>query len=201
MEKKSKQKPLRLPGQTIDEKIGTILDEKIMSYLLSIILVLFLVAYEWIHWFWVIQPRPILVTIIGVIFTIFCISRIRINISDIQNLKKGRDGERIVGQMLEELRSDGAVVFHDILGPSFNIDHVVVSPHGIFTIETKTWNKKSKDEVIKFDGERLFINGYSPERDPIKQSLAGAHWIKQTLKESTGKEFHIKPVIVFPDWF
>ena len=46
-----------------------------------------------------------------------------------------------MGQLLENLRADGARVFHDLVGEGLNIDHVVVSPHGIFVLETKTWSK------------------------------------------------------------
>jgi hypothetical protein len=53
-------------------------------------------------------------------------------------LRLGRDGERVVGQFLEDLREDWARVFHDVPGDRFNLDHVVLSLNGFFVIETKT---------------------------------------------------------------
>jgi hypothetical protein len=60
----------------------------------------------------------------------------------IKELRLGRDGEKIVAEQLECLRESGAQVFHDVPGDGFNLDHVVISNHGIYAIETKTgyWN-------------------------------------------------------------
>jgi hypothetical protein len=53
--------------------------------------------------------------------------------------RKGRDGERKVGQALEALKADGWVVMHDVEVPyGGNIDHVVIGPRGAFAIETKS---------------------------------------------------------------
>jgi len=117
-------------------------------------------------------------------------------------LKQGRDGEKIVGEYLDNLREDGHRVFHDLLGDNFNLDHVVVSTKGIFVIETKTYSKPVKgDAKIQFDGEQIFVAGRKTEKDPITQVTAASKWLKNILKESTGKEYMIKPVIVFPGWF
>jgi len=59
-------------------------------------------------------------------------------------LHQGIEGERAVGQFLERLREDGYHVFHDLTGDGFNIDHVLIGPAGIFTIETRTWSKPVK---------------------------------------------------------
>ncbi|MEE4639716.1 MAG: nuclease-related domain-containing protein, partial [Wenzhouxiangella sp.] len=59
----------------------------------------------------------------------------------IRALAQGEQGERAVGQFLERLREDGYQVFHDLIGDGFNLDHVIIGPAGVFTIETKTWSK------------------------------------------------------------
>jgi hypothetical protein len=56
----------------------------------------------------------------------------------VRRLRLGRDGERVVGRFLERLREGGGQVFHDIPEEGFNLDHVVISPHGLYAIETKT---------------------------------------------------------------
>jgi hypothetical protein len=53
----------------------------------------------------------------------------------------GRDGEREVAEYLDNLTRRGNYVFHDIPANGFNIDHIVVSTHGIFTLETKAYSK------------------------------------------------------------
>ncbi|MCX6735866.1 MAG: nuclease-related domain-containing protein [Candidatus Parcubacteria bacterium] len=191
----------RLPGQSLDEKLQDFVDEKLIFYLFYITVIVIVIIGEWVRFFWKFEPHPVVISIVGLIVVIYLVNQIFNNLKDVKKLKKGRDGEREVGQYLEEMRSTGALIFHDILGPNFNIDHVIVSPHGIFTVETKTWSKRAKNESIKFDGKHLIVNGYSPDRDPLAQSLAQSQWLKNLLKESTGKEFIVNPVIVFNGWF
>jgi hypothetical protein len=74
----------------------------------------------------------------------------------IRAMRLGRDGERAVGQALEQLRRYGYRVFHDILGPNWNIDHVVIGPGGIFTVETKTLSKPLRGRaVIRYERRSL----------------------------------------------
>ena len=120
----------------------------------------------------------------------------------VENLKQGRDGERAVGQYLERLREDGAQVFHDIPAKGFNVDHVVISPHGIYVIETKTLSKpvQGKPTAWVRDG-KLVVGGRVPERDPIEQARAVADWTQTLLRDSTGRTFPVRPVVVLPGWF
>ena len=69
-------------------------------------------------------------------------------------------------------------------------------------METKTYSKPpvGRSEV-HFDGKTLLVNGYPPYRDPITQAKAQAAWSQRILKESTGKDYPVKAVIVFPGWF
>lgn len=117
-------------------------------------------------------------------------------------LKLGRDGEKAVGQFLDVLREDGYRVFHDVVGNGFNIDHVAIGKAGIFSIETKTFSKPPcKNARVEFDGSRILVAGHSLDRDPVVQAKAQAGWLKDVLKESTGRLFPVKPAILFPGWY
>jgi hypothetical protein len=119
----------------------------------------------------------------------------------VQSLRQGRDGERAVGQFLERLRQDGGQVFHDIPGTGFNLDHVVISTHGIYAIETKTWSKPWPNAQVVVDGKTLTVAGQVPARSPIVQAASAANWLEKLLRESTGKRFFVRGVVVFPGWF
>jgi hypothetical protein len=120
----------------------------------------------------------------------------------VQSLKLGRDGEKAVGQYLELLRESGCRVFHDIVGDGFNIDHVVLSQSGIFTIETKTYSKPAKGKaVVNYDGRKVLVDGYVPDRDIVGQAAGQRDWLLETLEASTGKRFPVRAVIVFPGWW
>jgi hypothetical protein len=80
------------------------------------------------------------------------------------------------------------LVFHDIVGDGFNIDHVICAPSGIYTIECKTISKPVIGEAInKYDGKSIFIDGVKFDRDPLVQAKAQAEWLNSILSESAGK--------------
>jgi len=51
---------------------------------------------------------------------------------------RGAAGEELVGEALDGLREHGWFALHDVQLDSGNIDHILVGPPGIFTIETKS---------------------------------------------------------------
>lgn len=147
--------PLRIPGQSLDEEIQKVLDEEVNSYLLLPLMMIFFMIFNWLLWYQIIKlPNPIITTIFVLGLSIYCFFRLLKIRKRIKSLKLGRDGERAVGQTLDSLRKKGYRVFHDLIGEGFNLDHVVVSEHGIYSIETKTYSKPEKGEckiIVKVD--------------------------------------------------
>jgi hypothetical protein len=132
----------------------------------------------------------------------YAVYRVRRAIPKLRNLRQAMEGERAVGQFLERLREQGFQVFHDVVGTGFNVDHVLVGPAGVFTIETKTWSKPiSGNAQLAFDGETIRAGEFEPDRNPVVQAKAQAGWLRAMLLESTGKKVDVRPVIVFPGWF
>lgn len=158
---------------------------------------------EWYRWYFQLPPSPFIFTSLAVLIIGFSTYKI-INIrKKIKNLKLGRDGEKAVGQFLENFRStNGSKIFHDIKGENFNIDHVVVSTKGIYIIETKTHSKpiKGKAEIL-FDGKQLLFNGADYGDRIIIQVKAENKWLSELIEELTARKFPIQPVIAFPGWF
>ena len=64
----------------------------------------------------------------------------------ILKLTKGKRGEKVVSVLLSRLPKDEYRIINDLLlqngGYSTQIDHVVVSPYGVFVIETKNYKGK-----------------------------------------------------------
>jgi hypothetical protein len=147
-------------------------------------------------------PSPKTITFIAVVFVCFSVYKLKKISNEVKSIKLGRDGERTVGQYLENLREKGHRIFHDLLGDNFNLDHVIISRKGIYVIETKTYSKPEKGEPkIGFDGEKLTIKAHGEQTKPITQVKAASNWLKNILKETTGKDFSVKPVILFPGWY
>lgn len=197
-----KDKPLRIPGQSLEEERRKLFEDKIESPLLLAILFVLLAAMEWWRVFFAQPPSPILFSIVAALVVAFAAWRIWKTRPLVRAIKQGVEGERVVGQFLERLRADGYQVFHDVVGAGFNVDHVLIGPGGIYTIETKTWSKPARGEPrIKFDGEQITVAGREPERDPVIQARAQASWLKGLLTESTGRPYEVFPVVVFPGWY
>jgi hypothetical protein len=119
-------------------------------------------------------------------------------------LKLGRDGERAVAEALDGLRAQGCVVYHDVVGNGFNVDHLVLSRGGIFAVETKTVSKppsKNGSATVTVRDGRINAGGADLGTEPVEQAEANAAWIHRLLKESTGRRFPVKPCLVFPGWF
>jgi Nuclease-related domain len=197
-----KDPPLRAPGQSLGEEIQRILDDEWMPYFLTTLLFCVFAALEWLRYYRTYPPSPRLVTATAVLLLVYTAFRMYRMRPTIRALRLGMEGEQVVGQSLEELRTRGALVFHDIRAKDFNVDHVVVSPKGIFVIETKTRSKpKGPGATVRYDGKKLFVNGNAPTRDPIQQVQAISAWVQELIKKSTGKYFPVRPVVLFPGWY
>lgn len=197
-----KSSPLRNPGQSLDEELQNLLMDKALPYVMSATMMTALTAIEWFRWYLNIPPKPILYTIIAFMVIAYSVFKLFHVKRKVKTLRLGRDGEKAVGQYLEELRAQGAKVFHDVKGPNFNIDHVVIHNSGIYVIETKTFSKPDKGTPkILFDGEAVRVMGVKPDRDPVRQVRALSSWLRDLLLESTGKTWTPRPVVVFPGWY
>lgn len=196
-----KDKPLRYAGQSLDEQIEDKLLEAIYWILVSCGGIIIAVV-EWARYLNPQSAPPILSTAITVIILIIGANKIFQGRKETKRLVMARDGEKIVAEQLQELIKQGATVFNDIQGENFNLDHVVVSPRGIYLVETKTYSKPiNKETIITFDSENVYVDGRAIERNPIKQVKALSNWLQNLLKESTGTKYKIHPVILFPGWF
>ena len=194
--------PLRNPGESLDESIQNLLDEDISTLIVVVVVCGVLTGYEWWRWYAQIPYSPVITTLMSGGVTTYCFFRLSDLKKQLKDLSLARDGEKAVGQYLEALRETGYRVFHDVIGKNFNLDHVIIGPKGIFTIETKTFSKPMRGEAtVYFDGISVTVNGYKPERDPIAQAQAQASWLSALIKESTGHVHSVKPVVVFPGWF
>jgi Nuclease-related domain len=196
-----KAKPLRNPGDSLDREIESWVGDTVMSYYVVAALLTFLACTEWLGYLSSSPRHPILYSVAaGIALATFGVRFTMIR-ARVQRLKLGRDGERCVGQFLERLRESEALIFHDVPAEGFNLDHVVISPHGIFVIETKTHSKPYSDARVTVEGDQLRVAGRQLDRDPMVQVASAARWLEKLLTESTGRSFKVRPVVVFPGWY
>lgn len=126
--------------------------------------------------------------------------------AEIQRRRLGMQGEQVVGQILNELLREGCLVFHDFPQEGWNIDHVIVSPTGVYAVETKTRRKlRGEDEKwgykVRFDGKALHYEGIERfESRPIGQARRNAADLAAWLNVRVGQPVDVTAIVVLPGW-
>ncbi len=138
----------------------------------------------------------------------FLTQRLIARINYARNLYLGYFGERVVAEALEPLKAQGYQIFHDLPAGdeqgSFNIDHVVVGPAGVFAIETKTRRQSARSagfmlhEIIH-DGHVLAFP-WGEDRHGLDQAQHQARWLETLLNQTIESIVPVSPVLTFPGW-
>jgi Nuclease-related domain len=198
-----KDKPLRNPGQSVQQEIEKVYDSEFLEPLVLMVITLCMAFTAWLQYF--LKAPPLVMATISTLFflgsSLYFLRKFRIGKKKISNLKLARDGEKTIAEYLEELRADGCHILHDLPGKNFNIDHIIVSARGIFAVETKTRSKSTeKDEVIVFNGQTIKIGDFETF-EITKQAEAERVSLKKIIEEATGKTLPVKSIVTFPGWF
>jgi len=108
----------------------------------------------------------------------------------IESYFKGARGEERVSGILRSL-PESYHVFNDFVALGTHVDHVVVGPAGVFSVETKNW----RGEVTVEDGY-ILVDGSLPSRAPLAQAVKEAALVKAQL-EKLGWKGDVTPVLAF----
>jgi Nuclease-related domain len=73
---------------------------------------------------------------VALLVSMFVISRYVLPL--VERRDRGAAGEEQVGSLLEQMADDGWRVIHDASLGRGNVDHILIGPPGVFTIETKS---------------------------------------------------------------
>jgi hypothetical protein len=194
--------PLPYPGQSMEEEIQRRFHDDWIPFFFAFLICVVFAVFEWLRYFHLFPLNPWFPTAMAVLLMAYSVIRMVWLRPRTRDLRSGMEGEKSVGQSLEELRATGAMVFHDVPAKDFIVDHIVVSPKGVFVIETKTRGiPKGRKATIKYDGEKVSVDGKVPDRYPIHQVSAIGAWVQELIKESTGMIFPVRPVVLFPGWY
>jgi len=197
-----KSQSLRYAGQSLDERIQDIVFDKILFSLVVFFMIFAITLNEWLIFYSKTSPHPIFWTVASLLVGSYSFVKFRKHKKEINSIKLGRDGEKIVGESLEALRESGYKVYHDIIGDNFNIDHILVGPGGVFTIETKTISKSIKgNPKIFYNGTNLDVDGFIPDRSPIEQARGQKYWLESFIAERTKLKKNVTPVVLYPGWY
>jgi len=115
------------------------------------------------------------------------------------------DCQAAVGQELNHLMQRGCFVYHDFPGEKFNISHILVSPAGVYAVDTLARAKPNKgrgeaDARVFYDGVTINFPDWT-ETKPVEQVRVKAKWLAEWLESVVGETVEVKPVIFLPSWF
>lgn len=128
---------------------------------------------------------------IGLVMAVaWIIWNLRLGLKKVESFFKGAKGEERVAAILQDLPDD-CQIFHDYVAGKDHIDHVAVTPSGIYAIETKFWSGK-----VTLEDGRILVDGKLPARSPVGQALREADEIRNKLR-AMGWTGYITPVVAF----
>lgn len=202
--------PLRGPGQALRDRLDNAFAGLFLDGALGPIVVLAPMVYgmgrmlfaerqNWLEW-----------SLYGGLSTalvLICCLRLIRDFQRIRRLKLGLACELAVGQELQRLvrpETHPFFIFHDIPADTYTIDHVAVTPHGVFVIETRSRiqpldARGVPQSQVAVEANRLRFPGWS-ERKPLHKTRQATAWLRQWLSRECGTEVPVVGILALPGW-
>ncbi|MGC3873675.1 nuclease-related domain-containing protein [Halomonas sp. GXIMD04776] len=202
--------PMHEPGQALRDRLDRAFSSLFLNGALGPIVVLAPLVYgmgrmlfaphqNWVEW----AIYGLLSTLLVLLFCFL----LMLDYQRIRRIKFGLACELAVGQELERLirpETHPYFVFHDIPSDTFTIDHVAVTPHGLFVVETRARTHPldatgEPKRTVAVERERLRFPGWI-ERQPLRKTRQATTWLRQWLSREHAIEVPVRGVLVLPDW-
>lgn len=199
----------RLPGNSLETRLEKqrekLLDLMIWAlatgFVAALMILIKRLPRNGIDW----QADDTLYLLIGLSVSAILTWRLVRQMPELRKMKQGIRAEQAAAQELAEVLAGKNRIIHDVQAKDFNIDHVVITPGGIFAVETKSRLKPPAGqgaEAVKviYDGKCLKFPGWT-ETAPIEQARRQADWLARHLQAETGERLPVFPVLALPGWF
>lgn len=117
----------------------------------------------------------------------------------------GLEGELAVAEELNQLMLDGCRVFHDVPIKYGNVDHVVISRSGVYSVNTKMRGKRAGQKSaaeVRIDHEKnlmTFPDGAFPI--PTEKLQMEARCLSEYLTSAVGEPVDVEAMLALPGWF
>lgn len=159
------------------------------------------------------NPSPVIIAF-ATAGSLFFGVRLRNKLIAFANHSLGLQGEQLVGSVLDRLSSESIHVFHDIEiklpgKRTWNIDHVALTPAGLFVFETKARRKprllgsaaRGTEHKVAFNGNELLFPNALKDRQSLRQVRRNADWLAIKLSQANATSVPVSPAIVIPGWW
>jgi hypothetical protein len=100
---------------------------------------------------------------------------------------------------------EGYCVYHDFQADDFRIDHIVVGPKGVFSVETKarsrpTTRGQNFGAVVEYNG-RALIYPHGTDVNTVNQAERQASWLSNWIGDTAGESVNVMAVVALPGWY
>lgn len=149
--------------------------------------------------------RIVVSLLMGIVWLAMAVHHVLTRHHERQLLKLGLDGELFVGEQLNQLMLHGCRIYHDVPFEYGNIDHVVVSSSGVFSVNTKMHSKQNRrsnnaEVIVDYPaGKLVFPDCRVPL--PFPQLESEAKWLSRFLTDAAGFSVTAEPMLALPGWF
>lgn len=196
----------RAPGESLIKGLYSELSFYVGYWMGSTMLIVLVLIWQWVAHALNAPRSPLYPTLAGIAIVVLGGFATWMHIRKLQDKAKGAQGERAVGVILDDLHVLGYHTVHDLElqanGATFNADHVLVGPGGVFVIETKYVTKPARGRPeIRAENDQIYINGAEARGNAVGQVVAIATDLTARLHEHTGLRPKVTPVVVYPGWF
>lgn len=191
-------------GESLENKIQT-LSDKNFEYLVLPMVAFVACMYIWMIYLDFLKVdlfTAVFITVLMIVLSLRAFFKIKKLCKQIRNHRKGLDGERYVGAIIEKTSSKNTFVFHDIICKKnnqgkvkeFNIDHVIISTKGVFAIDAKNWTLQDRDynqaDFIYDNGELVDSSGVLQE-ELMQKIDSQAKYLEDKIYEWIGKHYPV----------
>lgn len=197
-----------LPGHSLQERLDKLYESRMDKVVLALVgglMVALLIATrrittEFRPWEW--MDTIFLIAAIGL--ALHFGRQIARDIPRQRQIKQAIRAEQATAQELAASLAGDNRIIHDVQGKGFNIDHVVITPAGVFAVETKSRLKQPAGNgasavKVKYNGRQLEFPGWT-ETKPVEQASHQARWLANYLREATGERLPVFAVLALPGW-
>lgn len=160
---------------------------------------LFADEQSWLEW----SLYGVVSTLLAVVFC-FLILR---DVQRVRRLTHSLACELAVGQALDHLIRPAAepyFVFHDFPADSYSIDNVLVTPQGVFVIQTMARDfpldlEGRPRKTVAVETERLRFPDWH-EREMLRKVRMATVWLRQWLTRHANLSVSVNGILVLPGW-
>ncbi|MBL0714399.1 MAG: NERD domain-containing protein [Desulfosarcina sp.] len=121
-----------------------------------------------------------------------------------RRLRKVYAGLQAVALEINRLMLSGHHVYHDFPSGGFYIDHIIVGPTGVFTVQSRIPSQfesanGSQDKTVSVDGNELIFRKTTDTR-AIQTTAFRASWLASWVLTATGEALRVHPLLTLPGW-